>query len=242
MRFWEIDFLRGIAVVMMVIFHTIFDLSYFCGYSIPTDSGFWFWFARVTAALFIMIAGVSFTISISRTSEKDRFTKVLVRSLGMLGLSLFVTMVTYILFPSSAIYFGILHFITLSLLIAFPVFRLSWQNVILGMAILIIGIIMQGVTVDTPYLLWLGLKPHDFYTFDYVPIFPWFGIFLIGVAVGKILYAKGARTYALPDLSTNRFVSSLSFLGRNSLAIYFVHQPVILFLLILLGFHVYIFM
>ena len=66
MRFWEIDALRGTAVVMMVIFHTVFSLSFFDIVNIDVVYGFWRVFALATATLFILIAGVSLSISSAR--------------------------------------------------------------------------------------------------------------------------------------------------------------------------------
>ena len=54
-RFWEVDSLRGLAIVMMVTFHFIFDLYYFGIYSLNVNSGFLWWFARITAAIFIFL-------------------------------------------------------------------------------------------------------------------------------------------------------------------------------------------
>ena len=59
-RFWEIDALRGVAIIMMVIFHTVFDLNYFGSYGFDLYSGLWFYVARATATIFIFLVGVSF--------------------------------------------------------------------------------------------------------------------------------------------------------------------------------------
>ena len=67
-RFWEIDSLRGLAIVMMVIFHLIFDLYFFGIYSFNVHSGFLWWFARITAFIFIFLVGVSLSLSYSRTT------------------------------------------------------------------------------------------------------------------------------------------------------------------------------
>jgi uncharacterized membrane protein len=69
---------------------------------------------------------------------------------------------------------------------------------------------------------------------DYWPIFPWFGVMLLGVFVGNALYSdvskQAARTAPRPPLSR-----PLAFLGRHSLLVYFVHQPILIAALVLLG-------
>ncbi len=87
-RFWEVDSLRGLAIVMMVVFHFIFDLNYFGIYSFNIYSGFLWWFARITASMFIFVVGVSLSLSYTRTTlskyhltEKELFLKYLNRGL-----------------------------------------------------------------------------------------------------------------------------------------------------------------
>ncbi len=234
-RFFEIDFTRGLAVVMMVLFHLVFDLDYFGTYHLNVSSGFWWWFARITAALFILLAGISLAISMSRTPKADQQKKCLKRGLMLILLGLSITLITFIFLPHGTIYFGILHFIGASTLLAFPLMKSKWLNVALGLLILIAGIWLEGRVFDFPYLLWLGLKPEHFYTFDYFPLIPWLGIFLFGVALGNLLYTGGARTFEMPDASRNIFISKITFLGRHSLLIYFAHQPVLVLILTVLG-------
>ena len=65
-RFWELDFIRGLAVVMMVLYHFLYDLDYFGGYPLNVRSGCWLYFAEATAAIFIVLVGASLTLSASR--------------------------------------------------------------------------------------------------------------------------------------------------------------------------------
>jgi len=76
----------------------------------------------------------------------------------------------------------------------------------------------------------LGIHPHGFYTLDYEPLFPWFGVILIGIAVGVWLYPKGNRRFSLSFWGENvpPVLKFFSFLGRHSLFVYLGHQPVIL--------------
>ena len=62
-RFYEIDLFRGIAILMMVLFHSLFDLYWFGIYPVDVTSGFWRYFAFSTATLFLLIVGISFTLA-----------------------------------------------------------------------------------------------------------------------------------------------------------------------------------
>ena len=70
---------------------------------------------------------------------------------------------------------------------------------------------------------------------DYYPVLPWFGLALVGIYVGHTLYANSVACFTLPDKSQTPLIRELSFLGRHSLLIYIVHQPLLIGLLILLG-------
>lgn len=238
-RFWEVDFLRAMAVLMMVLYHFVFDLNYFGVRSIEVHSGFWFYFARLTASIFLLLVGVSLVLSHSRAEQQDRLEqfrlRILKRSIWIFGLAMGVTMITYLFVGDGFIIFGVLHLIAVSLLLALPFLRLHQLN--LGFALLFImsGLFVQSVNVGYPWLLWLGLTPSDFYSLDYFPIFPWFGVVLMGVAMGDLFYRGYRRKIPLPGLDGSPFVRSLAFLGQNSLAVYLLHQPVLIALLLLCG-------
>ncbi len=238
-RFWEVDLLRGVAIVLMVLYHLVFDLNYFAVYDIDVSSGFWLAVARAAASLFLLLVGLSLTLSHSRArllgQEDGYFSRLLKRSVWILGLALGVTVVTYLFIGRGFIVFGVLHLIGLSLLLAYPFLRLQRANFIFGLLFILFGIYLQNISVSFPWLLWLGLAPLDFYSVDYFPVFPWFGLILVGMGLGDRLYTGYRRGIRVPDLSSSPFVRGLAFLGRNSLAIYLVHQLVMIAILYLAG-------
>jgi uncharacterized membrane protein len=238
-RFWEVDFLRGLATIQMVLFHSIYDLDYFGVYDVDFSGGVWFYLARFTAALFLLLVGVSLFLSYSRArllGEEDRFRfRLLKRSIWILSLAMGITLVTYFSIGKGFIIFGVLHLIGISLLLAYPFLRLQWQNFVFGLFFIAAGLYLQKVNVEFPWLIWLGLAPQDFSSLDYVPIFPWFGVVLMGMGLGDLLYRNYRRRANLPDLTYSVLVRPLTFLGKNSLAIYLIHQPVLIALLYLAG-------
>ena len=241
-RLWEIDALRGVAILMMVLYHLLFDLSALGGYPIDVYTGFWRLEARATASLFITLAGVSLVLSYARALGRaapgaSLFPKFLRRGLTVFGAGLLVTAGTWLLYPAEVVTFGILHFIGAGIVLAYPFLRLGRWNLPLGLACLAAGIVLQNqnVALPFPWLLWLGLPPVRYATFDYFPLLPWFGLILLGVWLGGLLYAGGRRAFPLPDWSGAAPVRTLSFLGRHSLLIYLIHQPLLMGVLLLLG-------
>jgi len=243
-RFWEVDFLRGWAIIMMILFHSVFDLDYFGVWEVDIYRGFWFYFARLTASLFLLLVGVSLVLSYSRAerqarSEQFRF-RLFKRGIWIFSLAMGITVVTYLLLGNGFIIFGVLHLIGVSLLLAYPFLKLHrGLDAIFGLLFILVGIYFQNLSVSYPWLLWLGLAPPEFYSLDYFPIFPWSGVILVGIALGDLLYRGYRRKIALPDLSGSSSVKPFAFLGRNSLAIYLIHQPVLIILFYLWGFHIF---
>lgn len=238
-RFWEVDLLRGVAIVLMVLYHLVFDLDYFAVYDIEVSSGFWLAVARAAASLFLLLVGLSLTLSHSRarlSRQEDRFgQRLLKRSVWILSLALSITILSDLFIGEGFIVFGVLHLIGLSLLLAYPFLRLQKANFIFGLLFIVLGIYLQTISVSFTWLLWLGLAPQDFYSIDYFPVFPWFGMILMGMGLGSRLYPGYRRRIMLPDLSASTFVRSLAFLGRKSLAIYLIHQPVMIAFLYISG-------
>ena len=234
-RLWEIDLFRGIAIVLMVIYHFFYDLDLLDIYSVDVDSGLWWVLGRMIAVIFIFLVGISLTMSYSRAkrlySGFGLFFKYLKRGAGIFGLGLIITFFSWIFFREGTIIFGILHFIGIAIVLAYPFLRMRLANLVLGIGILIGGIYLQYFTFNFSYLIPFGFFPESFYSLDYFPILPWFGLVLIGIFVGNRYYMGSKRRFKLKDFSKNKCVKHLSFMGKHSLIIYFLHQPVLIGLL-----------
>jgi len=244
-RYWEIDLLRTFAIVAMVAFHSLYLLSYFnirnTGVPGPYH-GFWWWIPVGIVTTFAFLAGVSVTITYSkgkRLSEiqlgglKIRVSPFVVRGLEIFAWGMGITLITLLISRTDYVRFGILHFFGIAFILA-PLFaRFRYINLILGIGIIIAGIYMteQRVFVDSPWLLWLA--PHLFSTMDYWPLVPCFGIFLVGMFCGTILYPRGNRSFAIPDLNNGVF-SALTLPGRHPLVIYLAQWPALIGILLVL--------
>jgi uncharacterized membrane protein len=229
-RYWEIDLARGIAILMMILFHTVFDLYFFRIFPVDVYSGSWRYFAFATASLFLLIVGISLTISRARVaSTKSGYQlalKFVYRGAGILLLGLLVTFCTWLFLEEGFIVFGILHLIGVSIIISPLFFRFKKGNIVLGFLCIVIGYFFTTSTGPI-WLLPLGIHPATFWSVDYEPIFPWFGIVLTGMGLGEYLYPEGVRRFTLSQIP-EIVVRPLAFMGRHSLIIYLVHQPLII--------------
>ena len=232
------DAARGVAILMMVLYHLVYDLDTFGGFGIESTSGFWGHFADATAFAFVFLVGVSLAISRSRVESGPRgwglFGKYLRRGLRILGYAMALTAVSWFL-GMGIIAFGILHLIGVSIILAYPFLRLRLPNLILGLSLVATGWYMrvQNVSSESPGLLPFGVVPENLSMPDYRPLLPWFGVILLGLFVGNVVYGSGKREGRASG--TPPFAGPLASLGRNSLFIYLVHQPIMVALLWALG-------
>jgi uncharacterized membrane protein len=230
-RFWEIDLLRTVAIVGMITFHTLDILYFFDLYPTNMLYGFWWWWIRrVNAGIFILLAGVALTITYSRGKRISGF---MLRGLKIFGWGMALTLLTLLISRTEYIRFGILHFFGIAFILAPFFLRFRFINLILGIALLAAGIYLWGTSFDFPWLLWLGLRPHHFYTLDYFPLLPWFGLFLVGMFCGKILYPQGNRRLNIHEFN-DPVTSALTLPGRHPLVIYLAQWPVVIGVLLLL--------
>ncbi len=231
-RFWEIDFMRGVAIFMLVIFHFIWDLNYFYNLQLEFSFGFLKIFQILTATLFIFLVGVSSFLSSQK--ENAGFKAFLKRGLGVFSFGILITIITRIFFPGEFIIFGILHFIGVAIILSYFFTKFRYLNLVLAVFIIVIGGILRSNYFDLIYLLPLGFTPVTFSSLDYYPLFPWFGVVLLGIFWAQFFY-KGNKRLFVFNFKNNNFLSKqTSYIGRKSLIIYLLHQPV-LFLLFYLS-------
>ena len=232
-RFREIDTTRGIAILMMIVFHTVFDLHFFNIVPVTISTGFWRYFAMATASLFLLIVGISLVVSHARSAAKlsgaALVKKFLYRGAGIFALGLLVTLATWLYLREGFIIFGILHLIGVSVILSLLFFRFGKYNILIGLLCIAGGFFIGNISGPV-WLLPLGVYPASFSSVDYTPLIPWFGAVLAGMGVGEFLYAGGIRRFETPHLP-DRIAEPLSFLGQHSLVIYLIHQPVIILLL-----------
>ncbi len=217
MRYLQLDFIRGIAILLMVVFHLCFDLNNFHFIDIDiyhrVDRD-WFYFRMIILTLFISCVGISLALA---NEEKIDIQKVKKRFIQLSFFSVLITLASYITFPQTWIYFGILHFITLASVMALLFVRFEWIALILGVLI----VALFNLNIISMHWLYELLKEVLYLperTEDLVPLTPWFGVVLIGIFIGK------KRLFLFP-LPSNKLTEFIGLLGKHSLVIYLVHQP-----------------
>ncbi|TCR63703.1 heparan-alpha-glucosaminide N-acetyltransferase [Bosea sp. BK604] len=218
-----IDVARGLALLAMFVFHFAYDLSYFglIETDIPVDPS-WRWFARCIAGSFLTIVGFSLVLATRKGLNRRAYFR---RFAMVAGAAALVTLATRFAMPDSYIFFGILHQIALASLLALPFLRLPAPVVIISAAaVFAVPFFVVHPWLDHDWLLWLGLARVPIRTADFVPVFPWFGCVLAGMALAKIVLPLGGRWQNWQARILPARV--LAWGGRHSLAVYLVHQPV----------------
>ena len=225
-RVWEVDFLRGVAVLMMLVSNFVFDLTVFADFQI-SNSLFWPWLARSTAALFLLVVGISLRLSCEKPAARQvGFSKVLSRGSKIFGLGLFVSLVTWRAVGENLVVFGILHLIGFGVMLAYPFLSHKYLSLVTGIFVIVGGWGIQKVVVSWPWLVWLGLQYQGFSSVDYTPLFPWFGFILLGIFLGGSFFPAGKRLFQPPEVEDVLPVRTTRWLGCHSLWIYFIHQPI----------------
>jgi uncharacterized membrane protein len=198
----------------MIYFHVIYDLYAFYDFKLNLDSGLYYMIGKVSAVLFILVSGISCLLS--KSSVKRGFTLLLCAVL--------ITVVTYFFIPDAVIVFGILHFFGISMIISKPFKKLnSIPLLILGTAIILLSIyFIDDIKPASNAFFPLGIINSKFASADYYPLLPWFGVFLYGIALGKIFYPKKKSIFKIKFKNT-----PINFLGKHTLLIYMIHQPII---------------
>jgi uncharacterized membrane protein len=233
-RIFLMDELRGFAVFCMIFYHGFYTLAFLYNinaglvllrFFMPAEPYF--------AGLFMFISGISSDLSHSN----------LKRGLKLLGVALAVTLVTYLAVPEELIVFGILHFLSVCMILYGLLkpfsdrFRFHWAAVAVCAVLFLLtmgitkgylglspqfGVMIPEALYRTNWLAPIGIFNENFVSADYFPLFPWIFVFAAGTLVGKL-----AADGKFPDFTYRSRVPFFSWFGRHALILYLAHQPVI---------------
>ena len=232
-RYAEIDILKGIAVIFMVIFH-IYYYPYHYGYKeIRYDKAPLPLIARISQLIFITSVGINLVIVYSKKvstnqTDKEYYEKQLKRIVKLVIGAGFMSLFTYFIFGDNFVKFGILHFIALGSLLMLPI--LDKPQVIYGISIVILtiyGLKRSGMTFNIPGPLGfiLGLNTQ-WRSIDHFPLIPWFLVMCLGVLIGHKL--KESPLDVIPEnVKENGSLQLLQKIGSHSFEIYIVHWLVL---------------
>lgn len=230
-RWAAIDIARGLAVAAMVVYHFAWDLSFFrlTATDVVGHPG-WQLFARAIAATFLVLVGAGLVLA---HGNGIRWRPFFMRLAVIAAAALMVTVATRLAMPESYIFFGILHCIALASVLALPFLRAPIGVTLAAAAFTVAApALFTAPALDAPALDWLGLGAQAPLTNDYVPVFPWFGFVLLGLAGMRLMLRQGGGPGGEPGAPrpgpAARMWRGLVWAGRRSLVIYLAHQPVLL--------------
>ena len=221
-RLASIDAIRAIAVLAMIAYHFCFDLRYFGVITPDLEHGpVWLVARTLILSSFLLLAGVSLVLADANKMSDERFW----RHVGAIaGCAVLVSAASYLMFPQTFIWFGVLHAIAVTLVIARPLVHFPRTAFLIGCVVIAAGIAFSHPVFNQFALGWIGFLTVKPYAEDYVPLFPWAGVVLCGIAVGHELVRNRFAVLAPIAAPPPR----LAWLGRHTLAVYMLHQPVLL--------------
>lgn len=210
-RYMMVDFLRGLAVLLMILFHLAYDLNGFRLIRIDLfHNPFWFCFPRSIVSLFLVCVGMGLSL-VHRNAI--RWNLVARRFLKIGGWAVVITVVTYLLFPRHFVFFGVLHCIALAGVAGVFFVGRPRISFFIFLAFLTSNVIFRPSLL--PVSEWLGVVPMD-----YIPFYPWFGFVLLGIYLESVNFHK-------IQFKETRLIALFETLGRHSLKIYLIHRPVL---------------
>jgi len=248
-RVFEIDLVRGLVLFLIVAYHIVYDLYVFVGMEAMSF---------INAPWLEILLRIPFLITlllisgISSVFSRDNLR----RGARMLFFAFAITVVTFVVdrfiwLGIGVIWFNIIHVIAVSTLLFALLQYLAtkvWPDqeryrhsftiflIIVGLSIVWYGQLITNYPFirrsDSWWLLPFGFPPRGELMMDYLPLIPWLGFYLIGAGIGRISYPE--RKTRFPNTST-RFLSAtgpLLWIGRNSLLVYIIHQPIVLALVL----------
>ncbi|MEO0384052.1 MAG: heparan-alpha-glucosaminide N-acetyltransferase [Pseudomonadota bacterium] len=229
-----LDQARGLALIAMIIYHALWDGFQF-GLLIwtPERDQAMGLAAQIIAGSFLTISGVSLALSSAMSAMPLIQRRSFWRRTGIVaGAAVLVSAASFIALPQAPIYFGILHHIALASVVVALVAR---QHPFLAAALAALVVVTKASialpALNHPATVWLGLGTEVPVTADWVPVFPWLAAGLLGFAIGKHMLVPWLQSRPPSPHKTMR--DPLTWMGRRSLVIYLIHQPVLIGLIYL---------
>ena len=222
-----VDVARGAALAAMVAYHFSWDLELFELAPLDvTGNPAWIAFAWATASSFLALAGASLVLAhddrLNAWSFSRRLMMIAVAAGG-------ITLASWYFEPGGIILFGVLHCIAAASVLGLAFLHAPMPMVlVVAAACFAAPALLTSPVFNAPGWLWLGLASEPPPSNDYVPLLPWFGMVLIGIAGARLALAhasKAAWSRWQPRSAASRMLAAA---GRHSLAVYLVHQPLLL--------------
>lgn len=228
-RLVVVDVARGWAISGVVLYHLVWDLA-FLGITGPdlAANPIWIVFGRTLAGSFLFLAGFSLVLANRHRVGGEKYFR---RLFKIVAAAAAITLVTWIAFPNAFVFFGILHAIAFGTIVGYFLLRARpWVTATFGFLVLLAPRLFRSTVFDNRWVAWIGFSETPPASNDFVPVFPWIGIFLLGIALARAINVDSLGANAKRSAGANA-AAPMAWLGRRSLAIYLIHQPVLLAIL-----------
>ena len=213
----------------MICYHFYWDLGYFGFTDLrAVTQGVSLLIAQLIGISFITIAGISGRVLSFSSNFKTKFSK---RISKLIIISAMISLVTFLLDNNNFIFFGILHFLAMCSIFSLILLNVTKSYLLFLFFVLVGAISLSSITFDLPTMVsWLGFNKNPPITNDFYPLFPWLTFYLFGFWIGHIIMNRESRP--LENISSIYPLSSklfkfFEFVGKNSLIIYILHQPIL---------------
>ncbi|MDO5845849.1 MAG: heparan-alpha-glucosaminide N-acetyltransferase [Methanocorpusculum sp.] len=240
-RYWEIDALRGFALLLMIFFHTFACMVMF--HMIDETPAFmqFYQFYLTSTVTFVTVAGVSLILRHARikgSTKKSYIKSVVIKATVLFVIAMIITLVTWaysvlVLGGGAFIQFGFLHMLSISMVLALPFLRFGKWNIFIGGVLICAGIFLLPLITEPAWLFPVGIHSAQFliHSMEYFPLLPWFGVLLLGAGVGSVLYPNGIRRFHLRECGAVGHALAKIGNGKVTLVVYLAHAPVIMLIL-----------
>lgn len=221
-----VDVLRGFAVAQMIVYHFIYDLAYFRWIDVVMNRDApWVPWRTAIVTQFLLLVGLSLVL---RTSFRPSMSDFWKRWLQVGAAAALVSIGSWFMFRDRFIFFGILHFAAAALILVRPLVRFGPWLLVAGVAAIAAGLLIREEFFTQPGWNLVGFVTAKPRTEDYVPLFPWIGVVLIGAGLASIWQARAWRVAPALAVFNDRPPRLLRFLGSWPLTIYLAHQPLMI--------------
>lgn len=221
-RIIGLDIFRGLALLLMMAYHFTYDLNHFGFIDVDMNHTNGFLLFRYTImTMFLLSVGVSLTL-VHQNGIKWSSVRKRLMQLGLASLA--VSVATYVVFPNSWVYFGILHFILFASLVTLPLLGSPKTTLLLALLILIASA-TKNIDMHSLFQLLQAPLHLPHYTEDLVPFVPWVAVVLLGISLVQQNYHQQLFN-SKPFRQNSPFHTILKTMGKHSLLIYLLHQAV----------------
>ena len=221
-RFYEIDTIKGVATILMVIFHFFYLMYHMNIAEYNIRCGVLYAVAKIAHILFIFAVGINLAISYKKFRRQHRedfrnnkykyynqfIGKSLRRVLYLLLAGVTMSVLSYLTFGNLYVKFGIFHFIAAAVFLTMPIVGSKWLSFA---ATALIGLLytitnspkiqnyLSYACYNAPIFCFVsGIYNTRFSSLDHFSLIPYLGLVTFGIFVGNMIYSRGTRKFLEP--------------------------------------------